>query len=189
MNTTTQGLVLTGTSGVGKSTVAGEVYEVLVARQPGSAMIDLDALAKCDAGEDRGFFGSTIMAENLSVIWPNYRRRGVSHLVMARAVPDRSELQRLEAAVSDITLTVCLLTADPAVLSERLAVRDIGALRGRRSQDAARLQARMIESGIPDFTIATDGASDLETLATEILRRWRDVTQSSGPTGANSPGL
>jgi CubicO group peptidase (beta-lactamase class C family) len=136
------GLLLTGTSGAGKSTVAAEVYEQLVARRRGSALIDLDAIAKCDAGDDEGFFGSVIMAENLALLWPNYRHRGVSRLVLARAVPDEDELRRVRAAVPDVQLTVGLLTADAETLGARLAARDRGELAGRYVARAVDMQSR-----------------------------------------------
>ena len=167
-----QGVLLTGTSGAGKSTVASEVFELLVSLARGAAFIDLDALAKCDAGEDEGFFGSAVMAENLASVWPNYRRRGVAKLVLARAVPDVAELDRIRMSIPDVRLTVVLIVVDAASLRTRLASRDIGAREGRYATNAVELQDRMRQARLADFTVENGAARSASAVAAEVLERW-----------------
>ncbi|MFT3855679.1 MAG: DUF4440 domain-containing protein [Ilumatobacteraceae bacterium] len=165
-------LLLTGTSAAGKSAVAGEVYEQLVRAGPGSAWIDLDAIAHCDTDDNHGgFFGSEIMAENLASIWPNYRRRGIDKLILSRAIPNAVELTRIRTALPDVAITVCLLTASATTLERRLHDRDLGELAGRRIGAAVALQDQMTRSGIADLHIDNDD-SDLTTIAAQILQHW-----------------
>jgi hypothetical protein len=166
-------LLLTGTSAAGKSIVASEVYEQLVRAGKGSAWIDLDAIARCDTDDNLGgFFGSEIMAENLALIWPNYRRHGVHKLVLSRAVPNGAELARLHTALPGVAITVCLLTASASTLQRRLSERDRGELAGRRAGAALALQDEMVRAGIADFQVENDDATDLAAVASHVLRLW-----------------
>lgn len=177
------GVLLTGTSGVGKSTVASEVFELLVAKERGAAFIDLDALAKCDAGEDDGFFGSVVMAENLASVWPNYRRRGVTKLVLARAVPDLVELERVRTSLPDVRLTVALIVANAEQLRTRLSTRDHGERAGRYLAGAVELQDRMQQAGVADFTINNDGGRSVPSVARDVITRW-----TTSPSVGDSAG-
>jgi hypothetical protein len=170
-------LLLTGTSAAGKSIVAGEVYEQLVRAGRGSAWIDLDSIARCDTADNiGGFFGSEIMAENLALLWPNYRRRGVDKLVLSRAVPNEAELARLQAALPGIAMTVCLITASATTLERRLRERDLGELAGRRAEGALALQDEMLGAGIVDFQVENDDSADLVAIAAQVLRLWTPST-------------
>lgn len=172
VGTPVRGLLLNGTSGAGKSTIAAEVWERLVGRSPGSAFIDLDAIAKCDTGQSDDFYGSALMEENLASMWPNYQRREVTTLVLARAVPDRAELNRLHSAVPDIDLTVVLLVSDEVTLAHRLARRDLGQLAGRRLKGAVELQTIMLASGIAHAVIENNLDSDLIDVTDRVLDSW-----------------
>ncbi len=184
-----EGLLLTGTSGVGKSTVALEVFEQLVAVQRGSAFVDLDAIARCDADDDDGFFGSAIMAENLQSVWPNYRRRGVVRLVLARAVPDAVELNRIQASLPDVRLTVALLIAAPGPLAVRLAGRDSGARQGRYATTAVELQEQMSAAGIADFTVDNGESRSVSAVAAEISEQWAArVSRHASERSSSPPG-
>lgn len=88
-------LLLTGTVGAGKTTIAAEINDLLGEHHVPNAAIDLDALAWQRPPD--GPWNEALTFENLAAIWPNYRRRGVTHLVLARVLEDRAELDRYRA--------------------------------------------------------------------------------------------
>jgi len=111
-------LLLTGTVGVGKSTVAAEIDDVLATLEVPNAAIDLDALVWQWPPTSK--WNNDLMFENLASLWPNYRSRGTTHLVLARVLEDRAELDRYRAAVPGAEITVCRLTGPEALRIERL---------------------------------------------------------------------
>ena len=44
-------------------------------------------------------WNNDLMLENLAAIWPNYSRRGVTHLVLARVVETLTELDKCRSAI------------------------------------------------------------------------------------------
>ncbi len=119
---TTVGLFLTGTVGVGKTTAAQAVGDLLVAAGVPHAVIDVDWLRRAwpPPGEDP--FDVEMAMRNLRAVAANYRDRGAVRLVVAGVLESRQE-RTLAAVALAAPMTVCRLTADPAVVRERLAQR------------------------------------------------------------------
>lgn len=111
-------LLVTGTVGVGQTTVAAEINDVLAALSVPNAAIDLDALVWQWPSSSK--WNSGLMFENLASLWPNYQPHGATHLVLARVVEDRAELDRYRRAVPGAVITVCRLTAPEPVCLSRL---------------------------------------------------------------------
>ncbi len=111
-------LLITGTVGVGKSTVAAEIGDVLAALTVPSAVIDLEALTVLWPPTSR--WNADLMFENLAALWPNYRARGATHLVLARVIEDPGDLDRYRAAVPGAEMKVCRLVAAQATRHARL---------------------------------------------------------------------
>jgi predicted kinase len=170
-------LLITGTAGVGKSAVAKEVGELMRLDSTGFAVIDLDAIAKCTTDPPvPGFFESAIMIENLSAIWPNYKRYGVSRLILARAVASRSELDALRHAIPSSSWTVCRLTAPDAVVASRLSARESGIASPFLLRIAPGLADDLAAAGIDDFAIENSAERGLTNVAKEVLARWQERT-------------
>lgn len=111
-------LLITGTVGVGKSTVAAEINDVLADLKIPNAAVDLDALVW--QWPSTSSWNSDLMFENLASLWPNYQAHGVTRLILARVLEDRAELVRYRAAVPGAEITVCRLIAPEAVRLRRL---------------------------------------------------------------------
>ena len=111
-------LLITGTTGVGKSTVAAEINDQLAARKVPNAAVDLDALVW--QWPSTSPWNADLMFENLASIWPNYQSHGATHLVLARVQTDRAELDRYRAAIPGAEITVCRLVAPEAMRVKRL---------------------------------------------------------------------
>jgi adenylylsulfate kinase len=151
-------LLVTGPVGVGKTTVAEAVGGLLAGAAIPHAVIDLDWLACCwpSAADDR--FNLTMQLRNLRSVARNYLDAGADRLVLAGVVESRAGRERYAEAVG-VDLAVCRLSADLAVVRQRLVRRYAGgdddSLRWhlRRSSELERILGL---AGVEDFTVAAD---------------------------------
>jgi molybdopterin-guanine dinucleotide biosynthesis protein len=91
-------LVITGSMGSGKTTMLGEVSDLLAKRGTLHAAIDIDAFG--NAHDPTGAMDLAATAyRNIADAVRNYAAQGVTWLVMAGAIETRSELAQLRAAV------------------------------------------------------------------------------------------
>lgn len=166
-------LLITGTAGAGKSAVAKEIGELLRGVATGYAVIDLDAIARCETDPPvPGRFESALLLANLASIWPNYQRYGVRFLVLARVVVDRSELEELQACIPRSHWTVCLLSAPETLVAQRLRTRGPGTAQEFLVRVSPELAAEMAAEAIEDILVSNDGRS-LTDVATEVLNEWQ----------------
>ncbi|MFT3851970.1 MAG: hypothetical protein QM733_04425 [Ilumatobacteraceae bacterium] len=157
------------TVGAGKTTVAAEINDLLAERQIRNAAIDLDALAWQWPPDSR--WNEALTFENLAALWPNYRRRGVTHLVLARVLEDRAELDSYRAALAVDDTTVCRLLAPEGTRSSRL----IGRMPAGPSLDwhlarTLELDAALDDARVEDFTVANDDRAP-RTVALDVVTR------------------
>lgn len=159
-------LLLGGRSGVGKSTVAFAVHDLLTARDVRHAVVEGDALDLAHpAPWEHG-----VAAANLADVWRRYRALGYRRLVVTNTV-SVLEADALAAAVGDRPhVTSVLLTADDTTARVRLARREHGASLdahvARSDAAAVRLEA---EAGGEVHRVATDGRTPHD-VAAEVLR-------------------
>lgn len=164
-------LWICGATGVGKSTVAFDVY--LRTARPGStaAYIDLEQIGFAAPMAD-DLAGHRLRATNLAALWRNYHGIGAHLLVITGPVEDENALKLYAAALPEATFTVCRLHAGSAALTERIRQRRTGGswhqpgdpLRGqpvsylRRVAESAVVEAEALERiELGDLRIDTDG--------------------------------
>lgn len=89
-------LLINGTVGVGKTTVAAAVCDLLVQRQVPNALIDVDGLRKAWPSPPQDPFNMGLALRNLASVAANYVEAGVTHLILAGVYrdADRSESVR-----------------------------------------------------------------------------------------------
>jgi hypothetical protein len=114
-------LLLTGTGGVAKTTIAYEINDALADMGVPNAAIDLDALAA--QWPPTSPWNADLAFENLGALWPNYQAHGSTHLVLARVIEDAADLDRYRAAVPGAQITVVRLTSPTATRVDRLRQR------------------------------------------------------------------
>ncbi|WP_308200306.1 GNAT family N-acetyltransferase [Cellulomonas wangsupingiae] len=163
-------LLLGGRSGVGKTSVASAVHDLLVARDVAHAVVEGDALDLAHpAPWEHG-----VAEANLGDVWRRYRALGHRRLVYTNTV---SVLQAhaLAAALGDRPhVTSVLLTASDATARERLGRREHGASYDAHVARSDAAAGRLAEQVGPDVhRIPTDGRTPTEVAAEVVaLTGW-----------------
>jgi len=161
-------LIITGTCGVGKSTIAAEINDALAEVEVPNAALDLDALAW--QWPSTSVFNGDLVFENLAVMWPNYEAHGATRLVLARVVEDRTELDRYRAAIPGAEIIVCRLVAPHALRVGRLRARmPPGPSRDWHERRTVELEGILARAGVEDFVVRNDDRGP-RAVALEVLR-------------------
>jgi len=113
-------LLLTGTVGTGKTTVATEIGDQLSKMNLPNAVIDLDWLGWVNVGDEFDRYDQLIM-QNLISSWQNYHAVGVNYLVLARALLQREPADILTEAFPNTSITIIRLTAAKETIEQRLS--------------------------------------------------------------------
>jgi len=162
-------LLITGTVGVGKSTVAAEISDILADLKIPNAAVDLDALRW--QWPPTSEWNGDLMFENLAALWPNYQAHGASHLILAGVLEDPAELVRYRAAVPGAEITVCRLVAPEAVRLDRLHGRmPAGPSRDWHLDRTVELERILDRLAVEDFAVE-NGDRPVREVALEVLVR------------------
>jgi hypothetical protein len=155
-------LLITGAYGTGKSTLAGEIAELLADRRVPCAAIDIDWLGWFWLPGERGHTVNDVVVANLRAIAANYAAAGVDRLILAGTIRRRDELDQL-AAVLPGPLRVLQLTVPFDEIARRLSA---DALTSRADDLAQSATEPAAGAEIADITLANDG--DVDDLAKRV---------------------
>jgi len=161
-----QVLVLHGSPGSGKTTLAEAIAERLRQADVANALIDLDSLSIVHPYQGRAFSRA-----NLRAVWPNYA--AVSHLkaILPLVVVDHDDLVDLKQLTDVKTFLVCELTAPRTILESRVISREPNEFwRSRVLDFVAMYHDRGDHDSIRDFQVSTHGRS-VEQSAAEVIER------------------
>ena len=163
----TELLMISGRSGVGKSTVAAELHHLLAQADVKHALVEGDNLDLAHpAPWDHG-----LAEKNLRAMWQNYRDLGYRRLIYVNTVSVLFQVELSAALGGQVEVTSILLTADDESVWRRLGLREGGSaldLHMQRSRDRA-LELDM-RSPTSVHRISTDARS-----ATRIAREILDI--------------
>ena len=160
------GVLIIGIFGVGKSSVAAEIADILEERGDRYAAIDLDWLTWADTGSIEDGAEHGMLLTNLASVAGNYLEAGIRRFVMARSIRDGSELASLRAAMP-VPIRVVRLTAPMGEVERRLRS-DVTSGREDDLREAGEWVAQGLGEGIEDLAIAND--RPIREVATEIVR-------------------
>ncbi len=166
MNThRSEGVLLTGVYGSGKSSVAEEIAYLLEQRGDPYALLDLDYLSWAGAGtRDReAEFG--LMLQNLMSVAANYRRAGIQFFVLAYFVRSPGEVDGVREALG-LPLQVVRLTVPLPDIERRLAG-DVTSGRRDDLRAAAAAIAAAEGVGVEDAAISND--RPIGTVAQDVM--------------------
>ncbi|GAA5063664.1 hypothetical protein GCM10023336_43140 [Streptomyces similanensis] len=163
-------LFLNGTVGVGKTTVAETVGDLLADAGIPHSVVDLDWLRKSWPAPPGDRFNFGMLLRNLRSVTGHYLDAGATRLVLAGVMEDQDERKLLADAVG-AELTVCRLRAELSVIHRRLAQRhdsEPEALRWHlnRSGELDRILSR---SAVDDCTVDA-GTGSVADVAVAVLR-------------------
>ncbi len=115
-------LLLNGTVGVGKTTVADAIGDLLEKAGVPGAVVDLDWLRRCWPSPECDPFQLELTLTNLSAVARNFRDAGAIHLVLAGVV-ETPEHRAAHAAAVGLPLQLCRLKVALPLVRERLTAR------------------------------------------------------------------
>ena len=163
-------LVVTGSMGSGKTTMIGELSDLLASRGIAHAAIDIDAFG--NAHDPMGAIDLAAVAyRNVAAAVGNYVVRGVTTFVLAGAIETTAELTQLKDAVGTTDVVVCRLGAPVTVMQDRIRLRERGMCQQKYVARVGVLEAALDRAALEDFAVANDGSRPITDVAEEILRR------------------
>ncbi|WP_220447409.1 hypothetical protein [Nonomuraea deserti] len=117
-----EALLITGTVGVGKTSVADAVGDVLSGAGVPNAVIDVDWLRRAWPAPPGDPFNGALTLRNLRSVAANFLAAGAQRLVLAGVIESRADRAGY-AEVLGVPLTVCRLHAALPEVRERLRAR------------------------------------------------------------------
>lgn len=161
-------IVVTGTVGVGKSTIATAMHHALVERDIAHACVDIDWLAT--SWPTRGRFNSDVSMANLARVWTNFAAAGADRLIIVDVVEERAYVEQYESAIPGARVVVCRLVAPQTLREQRITARDAGASRDWHLARTVELDAILDEAKVSDFEV-DNGDRHVTDVAVEVLVR------------------
>ncbi|MGR6916837.1 adenylyl-sulfate kinase [[Actinomadura] parvosata] len=165
-------LLITGTVGAGKTSVADAVGDVLAGRRVPNAVIDVDWLRRAWPPPPSDPFHGRLTLRNLRPVAANHLEAGAERLVLAGVVESRAERDAYEEALG-VPLEVCRLHVELPEVRRRLEARHAVDPEGlewhlnRSGELASILEAARVE----DFVV--DGSNGLPSqVAARVLESW-----------------
>jgi hypothetical protein len=163
-------LVVTGSMGSGKTTMIGELSDLLASRGHAHAAIDIDAFG--NAHDPTGTLDLGAMAyRNVAAAVGHYAASGVTRFVLAGAIETASELAQLHEAVGTTDVVICRLVAPVVVMQDRIRLREPGMWQQKYVDRVAILETALDRAGLEDFAVVNNGARPITEVAEEILQR------------------
>jgi len=163
-------IVITGTVGVGKSTVLRAVSEALEARGIRHAGIDQDYLRWVFPALEGDRFAAQLGLRNLAAIWPNLREVGLGCVLVADVVEHPSQAAQYERAMPGTTVTVVRLIVPMPLILRRLEGRETGESLAWSQHRAPELHGIQERAGVGDLVIDMGERAPRE-IAGEIVRK------------------
>lgn len=162
-------LVVNGTVGAGKTTVAEVVADLLREWHVPYAWIDVDTLrhAYPTAADDP--FGQAVALDHLQAMAGVLRRRGYRHVVLAEVIENRDDRELYERAFDGAELTVVRLDASQATRVARLDARERDPWRDWHLTRTVQLAGILETASVDDAVVDNDGARPLREVAAEVL--------------------
>jgi len=171
----TEVVLLNGTVGAGKTTVAEALSELDREQGVPHAVLDLDGIRRLWPSPEGDPFQLELELQNLGCVAANFRRAGARHLILAGVLESPAELPRYRHALGTADLLVCRLTVDASTAHARLSRRhaDDPAGLAWHLERTGRLADILERADLNDVVVDTTGLTPRE-VAQQVRRaaRW-----------------
>lgn len=169
----TRVLVINGTMGAGKTTVAAACLDVLAGRGVRSAYVDGDTLCQAEPAPADDRFSQRLFFGALGGAAPAFRAHGYGAVVVPRVVEDPADRDRYAAAFAGpagpADVAIVRVTASEAERVERLSAREPeGAWRDFALARTVELEEALDGYGLDDAVVVNEGKDRLAAAA-EVL--------------------
>jgi adenylylsulfate kinase len=178
-----EGVVITGTIGVGKTAVAEALSELMHRKDMRHALIDVDWLGQVyPPPRAKDPYDLALAFTNLTAIAPNFHAAGARYFIVAATLTSRSELDRLRSALPRVRLHVCRVTASPETIAARIRGRELGSLLDDFLTRTQSLDRHIAAARLEDFTVVNDNRPIAE-IASELLEglAWGPASKTVPP--------
>ena len=148
-------ILITGPSGVGKTTVASEVGWILGEELDLShALVEMDFLSVLHPMPE----DDVVRLTNLRSVWATYEAAGAERLLLVDTLESAEDLHALQDALPDAEITVIRLVAPLTTLRERVSRRELGGI-GEPLHHAMAERHVVVQAdlGIEEHVVETDG--------------------------------
>jgi cytidylate kinase len=173
-------LVITGPVGVGKTTVAVAMSELLDRAGMPHALADVDYLRWSHPSPPHDPFNMALGLRNLEAVWANYRAAGAERLIVVDIVESRADVAGYRAAIPGAAVLVVRLQAALPAILRRLQERETGASLEWHQRRAAELVTQMERDRVEDLVVDTEGKAVAE-IARDVLARTGWMGGPSSP--------
>lgn len=163
-------VVLSGTVGVGKTTVAAALRTALLARGREACDLDVDELAHRMPATDDDPFNETAVVRHLRSMREHWRAAGIEVLILPRVVEDAAQRDEYADALG-VPVRVVRLDAPAATRRARLLARHApGPDRDWHLDRTDELADLLEAAGVEDLVVVNDAGAATAT-AEEIVER------------------
>ncbi|MEV0844746.1 hypothetical protein AB0J21_02455 [Streptomyces sp. NPDC049954] len=165
-------LLISGTVGAGKTSVAEAVGALLAEARVPHAVLDLDALCRLWPAPPGDPFRTGLLALNLRDVAAHCLEAGALVLVLAGVAEDAPDRERYARAVG-VPLSVCRLRVALPLVRDRLARRHAGepAALDWHLDRCGELDAILERAGVEDFGVDV-GPLTVAEVASAVLDAW-----------------
>lgn len=179
-------LWLSGTSGVGKSTVGWQIFNDVHRSGIATALVDADQLGLCYPAPADDPHNHALKARNLAGVWSTFRAAGARCLVLSGIVDAADQVRAYADAVPGTALTHCRLRVREDGLRERIERRG---WRVERADEAVALAESLDHIDAADLRVDTDDRSvaQVASLVRERAGGWPGLVGGSRFTSPGGP--
>jgi len=173
----TRVLIVNGTMGSGKTTIAAAVHGLLQQRGAHSAYVDADFLCEAQPAPAHDPFNQGLLFDNLASIAPHYRSRGYGCMIIPRVIEDAEDRDRYARAFASpeagpAEVVVVRVDAPEQVRLDRLSAREPeGYWQEFSHARTVALDAVLQALDLDDAVVDNAGDRDRLVVAAEVLDR------------------
>jgi hypothetical protein len=161
-------LALSGSVGVGKTSVLIEIHDILEKREVPHACVERDALGY--SWPPQGRFNERIVELNLSCVATTFLGAGAERFVIAGVIESPQDLSVYRRCIPNAEIQVCRLIAELEVRRQRLRSREKGAGLTWHLDRTAELDRVLDKARIDHFSV-DNSDRPLRDVASEVLAR------------------